>query len=112
MNKQIEEIAKHCCFPCEMECNGECIERKNPCECYIALTTAEELYNAGYRRQDEVAREIFAEIEEIFFKYADKFSSVGECKLVEPVRQAVLFASNELFVYVEELKKKYGVIEE
>ena len=71
------------------------------------LAGAKALYNAGYRKQSDTAREIFEEIEEVFFKYADEFSSVGECKLLEPVRQAVLFSINELFVYVDELKKKY-----
>ena len=51
--KQIEEIAKHCCFPCDMECNGECLEGTDPCKCYISLEVAKTLYNAGYRKQVE-----------------------------------------------------------
>ena len=51
--KQIEEIAKHCCFPCDMECNGECLEGNDPCKCYISLEVAKTLYNAGYRKQVE-----------------------------------------------------------
>jgi hypothetical protein len=49
--KQIEEIAKHCCFPCDMECNGECLEGTDPCKCYISLEVAKTLYKAGYRKQ-------------------------------------------------------------
>lgn len=49
----IEEMAKYCCYPCEMEHCGECIEGNNPCKCHIALTTAEALYKAGYRKQED-----------------------------------------------------------
>lgn len=100
MNKKIEELAEELLFYTIIPNDELCDE------------VAEYIINAGYRKQEDVAREIFAEIEEVFFKYADKFSSVGECKLLEPVRQAVLFSINELFVYVDDLKKKYGVTEE
>lgn len=118
MNKQIEEIAKHCCFPCEMECNGECIERKNPCECYIALTTAEELYNAGYRRQDEVAREIFTQLEEEIEPLLEKNYRLYTKYLNEQDSQTVLRfggkidALRGIYCFIEDLKKKYGVTEE
>lgn len=48
--KQIKEIAKHCCFPCDMECNGECLEGNDPSKCYISVEVATKLYNAGYRK--------------------------------------------------------------
>lgn len=51
--KQIDEIAKYCCSPCEMEGNGNCIEGNQPHKCYIALESAKRLYNAGYRQQIE-----------------------------------------------------------
>lgn len=84
MNKQIEEMAKYRCFPCEMEYNGECLENRNPCKCYTALDTAEALYNAGYRKQDEVARKIFAELKTV---------------MMDEYRYPI----------IAELKKEYGV---
>ena len=60
---QIEEMAKatmkHCeidnqCGSCHWTTCNECL--------------SEVLYNAGYRKQKEVAREIFAEIENLFIK--------------------------------------------
>ena len=65
-DKQIEEMAKYCCFPCEMEHNGKCIENNDPCKCYIANETAKALYNAGYRKASDVAMEIFEEIKTAF----------------------------------------------
>ena len=61
-DKQIDEMAKHCCFPCLMG-NGKCVADLNSSECYVAIETANHLYNAGYRKASEVAEEIFAEIE-------------------------------------------------
>jgi hypothetical protein len=49
--KHIVEMAKYCCFPCDMECNGECLEGTDPCKCYISLEVAKTLYNASYRKQ-------------------------------------------------------------
>ena len=56
--KQIEEMAKiihpYCKAPCP---NGGCIG------CF-SYRLSEALYNAGYRKASEVAREIFEEIEQ------------------------------------------------
>lgn len=49
--KQIEELARHCCLPCEKEYCGRCIEGFDPGRCTAALDTAEAIYNAGYRKQ-------------------------------------------------------------
>lgn len=57
-DKQIEEMAKHCHFYEEGKCllledeAEECDTKCDMCE------FAKRLYNAGYRKADEVAREI------------------------------------------------------
>ena len=63
--KQIEEMAKICCNTCEFGCgfNGECDLDTDYRTCGVTKETAEHLYNAGYRKASEVAREIFEEIE-------------------------------------------------
>lgn len=86
MNKQIEEMAiiltEGSCSDC-----SKC-DFRDKFNCH-PIHEADILYNAGYRRQDEVAKEIFAEIEEVI---------------------------NELGYFDEldftSLKKKYGVTEE
>lgn len=55
MNKQIEEIESVL---------YESDNKRNVVICGIE-TVAEDIYNAGYRRQDEVAREIFAELKTV-----------------------------------------------
>ena len=57
-DEQIEEMAKDFCalnMPCE-----ECHLYKNRCHAKKYATRA---YNAGYRKSEDVAEEIFAEIE-------------------------------------------------
>ena len=49
MNKQIEEMAELCCYPCEYFGCPTC----NPSKCDIALDTAKSLYNAGYRKVEQ-----------------------------------------------------------
>ena len=51
--KQIEEMAKFCCFSCDFGDSGRCLEDVNPCKCGIAIETAKRLYEAGYRKQSE-----------------------------------------------------------
>jgi hypothetical protein len=67
--KQIEEMAKICCNTCEFGCgfNGECDLDNDYRKCGISNETAEALYNAGYRKPTDLAEEIFAEIEDLFF---------------------------------------------
>lgn len=77
--KQIEEMAKHCCNACEMGwgCDyGDCAEKgkdgyKN---CGIAKETAEMIYNAGYRKIHENAvvlteAESFGDIEDLLTEF-------------------------------------------
>ena len=89
-DKQIEEMARILCEDCA----------KDPLPCILIETTkmcdsvfeqVEALYNAGYRKASDVAREIFEEIENCFF---EELVGCTEAKLID----------EEMFA---ELKKKY-----
>lgn len=64
--KQIEEMARDLC-----ECynsDGSCWQDDKPCDLRCdEYTNAQYLYDKGYRKASDVAEEIFAEIEQIFF---------------------------------------------
>lgn len=83
MNKQIEEMRKDIyeCDPTECYFGDQC--EKCP-----KTEIAKALYDKGYRRQDEIAREIFEEIENNSFSYGVNFVISKET--------------------LAELKKKYG----
>ena len=83
--KQIEEIAGVICGM-KNGCNG-CMFNSETC---YEHKDAEEIYNAGYRKQSEVAREIFDDINAIKKEY-----SSGNID------------GNELFVRLYLLEKKY-----
>lgn len=52
--KQIEEMAKYSCTSCEWAvCGDQCLLDRTPSECDLALTVANTIYNAGYRKQSE-----------------------------------------------------------
>jgi hypothetical protein len=59
-DKQIDEMAKVMCFQADSCTVKSCVQVN--CE---KTWLAENLYNAGYRKASEVAREIFEEIEKI-----------------------------------------------
>lgn len=88
MNKQIEQMAR---VICERDTDGDiCTLDRKKCDCKCTSgSIAELLYDRGYRRQDEVAKEIFAEIEDM----------------------CVDIYGNFCFSVLAELKKKYGVTE-
>lgn len=60
--KQIEEIA-HILCGMENSCD-ECIFDK--VKCYERLD-AEQIYNAGYRKATDIVKEIFKELESVFY---------------------------------------------
>ena len=75
--EQIEELAKYICNACEMGngFDGECASLMG-CDyktCFIAIETAKHIYEAGYRKQREVAKEIFEEIEQLFTDVKDGY---------------------------------------
>ena len=62
--KRIEEMAKYCHFYEDGNCTL-CEELQVACDSNCDMCNfAKRLYNAGYRKASEVAREIFAEIEQ------------------------------------------------
>ena len=76
---------------CGKKC--DCIE-VDKFNCHF-LHSASVLYNAGYRKASEVAREIFEEIEENVFKYRSPYG--------ESHRNTVVLTEKCFY----ELKKKY-----
>ena len=92
--KQIEEIAKVIC--------GSCPDNKECMHCLCAdWYKAESLYNAGYRKQSEVAREIFEEIDKMLMNQ-ECITENQRCKEVGD-----WIFHDYLPRRISELKKKY-----
>lgn len=96
-DKQIEEMAKIMCGFDDEECE-HCItcSYHNGCACE---EDAKNLYNAGYRKASDVAREIFEEIGKILYKY-DKIAERDKSEYGELIVGDIACA-------IGELKKKY-----
>lgn len=62
--KQIEEMAKAVCVNCTSEvcASGRCAFQY---DCPLSMETIKRLHRKGYRLASEVAKEIFAEIEDV-----------------------------------------------
>ena len=91
-DKQIEEMTKLICSTCQRELDP--CGSKKPCR--SAIAECNDLYNAGYRKASDVAREIFEEIEELIY---------SKCFSVRANRDVTgLIIDGEMFT---ELKKKY-----
>lgn len=92
--KQIEEIAKVMC--------GGCPDNKECTHCLCAdWYKAESLHNAGYRKQSEVAKEIFAEIEKLLMNQ-ECITEDQRCK------EVVDFVLHDYLPrHISELKNKY-----
>ena len=88
MQNEIEQMAKAVCH-----LDRTCDECMTSFECK-AMMYAKRFYNAGYRKSEEVAREIFEEIEEF------NHPPLPECEPVYIIRVSEL----------AELKKKYEVL--
>ena len=91
-DKQIEEMTKLICSTCQREldpCGG-----KKPCR--SAIAECNDLYNAGYRKASDVAREIFEEIEK----------AIDSCVITEHFKGSY-FELNKFMLGIAELKKKY-----
>lgn len=108
MNKQIEVLGNdiNAYTPCPMR----------PIDCDIL---AQELYEVGYRRQDEVAREIFTQIEEEIEAAIENNYKVRQVRYEKRgndnftlICTAKVQALRGILDFIEELKKKYGVNEE
>jgi hypothetical protein len=70
-----------------------------------SLTLAENLYNKGYRKTSDVAREIFEEIEKISAKAYNDFMYNRRC--TAEIENYVEQFSNNIDIDIAELKKKY-----
>ena len=74
--KQIEELAKICCYICEYEVNGKCDNDREIGTCAMTKTTAEHIYNAGYRKENakymlkaDGSLEMIPTVESVIAKY-------------------------------------------
>lgn len=81
-----------------------CENRKYGKNCDFA-SMAEHLYNAGYRKASDVAREIFAEIEQHLEKQIKAILMFG--KDDDDFYSGELHAINVLQNYIADIKKKY-----
>ena len=111
MNKQIEEMAFDLCVidTCKHLSREECADTT------CAHCEAEALYNAGYRKQEDVAREIFTKLEEDIeaalksnYRVYEKYLNAQDSPTLLRVGGKI-DALRGIYCFIEELKKKYGV---
>lgn len=89
--KQIEEMAKCCIYHDNGKCNAD-ITEDNECDLMCKMFgTFTNLEMADYRKQIEVAREIFEEIDNIIYN----------------LRDSPFYSSSDAVDELTELKKKY-----
>lgn len=123
-DKQIEEMAKvmnECCNRYDEQGNhlgNKCFECECWCDtnhicCSYNTKEALALYNAGYRKADEVAEEIFAEIERALSnaRYISK-TSRKTAKVEELKEQAEWILHEAVLQIIEPIKKKYAESED
>ena len=108
-DKQIEEMARDLC-EC-YNCDGTCYQDDKPCDLKCdEYTNAQYLYEKGYRKASDVAREIFEEIEKIRAKeilrceiLRENESDLSERKYWEGGEHSL----RQFTYWFNELKKKY-----
>ena len=98
MNKQIEEMAS-IIGDCKNIPDEICDKHLKCADC-----KASRCYNAGYRKASEVAREIFAEIGKILYKY-DQIAERDKSEYGELI-------VGDIGCAIGELKKKYTEVGE
>ena len=92
-DKQIEEMT-HILHPF---CDAACLDGCYSC---VPYKNAEKLYNMGYRKASDVAREIFEEIENLLDNYHSACHPIGEI-------EAYTYYEGGLGDAIADLKKKY-----
>lgn len=94
--EKIVEMGKILCKNFKWRCYKDC-EDGLECE---AFGSCERLYEAGYRKASEVAREIFEDIENVLSENFHADCIMGDC--------VVDYYDDNLRDDIAELKKKYG----
>lgn len=96
MNKPIDEMSKYLCKNYSSYCSM--------CpDCY-AEEESTALYNAGYRKQEDVAREIMDDIDKILGMLMVDYATSKRFSEADTIHYAIYYL-------LDELKKKYGVTE-
>lgn len=72
----------------------------------VFASSAEVLYNAGYRKAEDIAREIFAEIDKIIDKHYNKHIFYSDLEDTE--KEAVMDFSGDVTYDIDKLKEKYA----
>ena len=108
MNKQIEEMAHLIAIPCSerIEYDGVCVDDKECGECHTCTEAAKAIYNAGYRKSTDVAREIFEEIDKELSEDEQEFERLDKLYQDEVHDYARIYV-DDLRERFAELKKKY-----
>lgn len=101
-DKQIEEMAK----VIKSSLDGLGSENFNFTGDEISTMFAEALYNAGYRKASDVAREIFEEIDKIVDKHYNNHI-FGNNDLDDLEHDAIINFSDDVIYDIDKLKKKY-----
>lgn len=113
--KQIEEMGKLCPFREEDKCN--LLEDEGVCDFDCDMCNyADALYNAGYRKQSEVSREIFEEIEKkikvLLTLHLEELNKEYIKDTPEYDRHSgIIFALQHMEDFIAELKNKYTEVE-
>ena len=96
-DKQIEEMAR---VICKCYYNGICSLDSKPCDLGCGdVIDAKKLYNAGYRKASEVAREIVTDLV--------KFADDNERQRLINGHSVWYIDSDDITDFIAELKKKY-----
>ena len=101
-DKQIEEMASVLMSKCDSEID---CSKKADCD----LCRAEHLYEKGYRKASEVAREIFEEIEnalELLRRCVEEGRKNDSIKY-QQLHDGRILSIEAIDYFIEELKKKY-----
>ena len=107
MNKQIEEMA--------FDMSASLVYFNGEPKIINWQETLENMHKKGYRRQEDVAREIFADIEkeiepalERNYRAFEKYLNAQDSPTLLRV-DGKIYAMRGIYCFIEELKKKYGV---
>ena len=76
------------------------------------MRIARHLYDKGYRKTSDVAKEIFEEVDTILRNQFNKYETKScEADVIEEIKQISRGTINDLWYQIAELKKKYTEVE-